>query len=995
MRPPSAPRSLHSKPAGCSGCALETRGTGYVPACGPPTAPILLVGEAPAYDELVQGEPFVGAAGSMLTRITRKNGWDRAAFRIDNSVRCAPPKMWLHGAPWQHAAVSYCRQYTDPVLAESHQVLVPMGAAAIKRVLGVSGKHCGPEAFHGTVTVLPSGQRVVPTFHPSYLQRGATNLIGVVSFDLQRAHEAVAGWDPEPITLVEDPPIDWFTAWAAQTVAAGQQDPDGTWLVVDIETPDKAGGRDEGELGSEDQSYRIERVNVCCHPDEGVTVPYVEPYISALDGLLTAFPGIVVGWNLDYDLPRLAAAGHRLGGRPLDFMWAWHILQSDLPRGLGFVAPFYSTFGPWKHLTGSKPVTYACLDGPQTLRSAFGIARDLQAAGQWDVFLRHVDDLDRRVLKPASVVGVRVDRPQLLQFKADLSTKARRLLHQLQGHIPESCRPLQPAGGLKKAPLAGEVISKGRATKKDGTAKKDPGDELKQQLYAQTATIVEKLVIRDIQVCMACGAQEISRTHRCQDKSLTPDVQIQVATVTRWFWQEPFNPDSPDQILAVIKAKGHQPGKSKTTDESTDRKTLETNLAKTKDPFYKDLLAYRAIQKVRSTYVIGTEKRLDADDRLHPQHTFKPSTQRLSYVAPNIQNVVARDSGEESLAAGFRRCVVSATECRLLEVDYSGIEAVLVGWFARSPAYIRLAKQGVHAGLASHVIGEPYDPTWDDQTLAAYLLDIKKRTKTDRNDSLYDICKRVVHGSGYCLTPFGMQRNFPEQFPTVAKAEKLQKIYFSMAPDIPAWQTLVQRFAHDHGYLGGPGDPPFGHPYGYRHWFWSVVGYQRLTMAQYLRRQSKGQPVTMVNNVPYSVVHAEDAKRAVAFLPQSTAAAILKEAMLELFANPEGANYVGDAYFGRTPLRAPIHDSLLLEVPLRVWDRTLERVLRVMQAPLPALPCPPAWGLGLSLSIGVEAKAGSNWAAMAVIDERVTAVERDVVPEDEDAEDVADLGTVA
>jgi hypothetical protein len=96
-----------------------------------------------------------------------------------------------------------------------------------------------------------------------------------------------------------------------------------------------------------------------------------------------------------------------------------------------------------------------------------------------------------------------------------------------------------------------------------------------------------------------------------------------------------------------------------------DRKTLEANLAKTKHPFYRALLDYRAIKKVLSTYVEGTERRLDADDRLHPHFTFKPSTQRLSCTAPNIQNVVAdreKVDGKPGLASGYRTCVVARAE---------------------------------------------------------------------------------------------------------------------------------------------------------------------------------------------------------------------------------------------------------------------------------------------------------------------------------------------
>ncbi len=113
-----------------------------------------------------------------------------------------------------------------------------------------------------------------------------------------------------------------------------------------------------------------------------------------------------------------------------------------------------------------------------------------------------------------------------------------------------------------------------------------------------------------------------------------------------------------------------------------------------------------------------------------------------------------------------------------------------------------------------------------------------------------------------------------------------------------------------------------------------------------------------------------DANRVIAFYPQSTAAGRLKEVQLALFV-PGSEFYIGDAYFGRTPLLGPIHDSLLLHLPNRVFDRVLEIVLRVMQTPSSYLPIPPAWGWGPYLPIGVSAKTGKNWAERVTVDDQI------------------------
>jgi len=416
--------------------------------------------------------------------------------------------------------------------------------------------------------------------------------------------------------------------------------------------------------------------------------------------------------------------------------------------------------------------------------------------------------------------------------------------------------------------------------------------------------------------------------------------------------------------------------------------TLE-KLEHTGDPFYRTLLNYRAVIKVKGTYVEGTESRLDAEDRIHPVPTFRPSTMRLSYVDPNITNVVGDKDGAQTLAAGFRACLRAAPGCRLLEVDFSGIEAVQVGWYSRDPAYIRLAKLGVHAGLASHFLGRPYDPRWSDAEIGAYFREIKKEHPKVSHQS-----KRCVHGDNYGLTEFGMVQQFPDAFPTLPIARKFKAVYRTMAPAVPAWQRQVRERAFRQHYLGGPGD----HPFGYKHWFWSVFTYKRIGEQQrrgLLRRYPDDPPVAVINGTPFKVTLGEDGKRCVAFYPQSTAAGVLKEAMLALFADPDSPDYIGDAHFGRTPLRAPIHDSLLLEVPERAWDQVYETVCRVMQQPIRQQPCPAEWGLGPCLTIGVEAKAsalGGTWQAMETV-ELPVGVAGDVgpTPEADEADDLADL----
>lgn len=1021
--PPSS-----KKPAACQGCSLYDRGHGFVPPDGPKNAPILIMGESPGYEEAALGRPFIGAAGSMLERILRRNRLQRGQFRVGNITSCVPPGMVMEGTSYQHTAIAHCAVHRDVLLNEGHSVVVAAGATALKTLLGLHGAaRIRVEEFHGTVHDDPEGRfKIVPTFHPSYLQRGAHNLIGTVSYDLQVAMEIAKGvWEPEPIDAVIDPPVAWFDAWVAQLEAAALQDPEGVAIASDIETPDKAGGKPENELTPDDDSYTITRFNFACHPDQGVTIPYSGPYIDLIDRVLK-IRARHYWWNgYGYDWARVATAGHRLDPQfQIDLMIAAHILQSDVPLGLGFWAPFYSRYGAWKHLSATDPELYACLDGPQTLRTGYGIVGDLIAQGQWRAFQEDCHELYHYALKPAQDIGILIDRPALQNFHDDLAAKQVTKLEEMQAHVPEQLHPLTHETSRQPDPT--HLHPDARTHTLKGVEKADAPDPIKAQLYAR-ALRIERTVSRLIQVCVTCGEEEVHKKHRCHrddgkiDKDRIPSLILEDRLVVRWFWQEPFNPDSSKQMLAYIKHRGHKPGKNKKTrEDSADRETLNRLAKTTKDPFYQINLDYRAVKKVDSTYALPTMRRVDKEvaegreGRLHPIPTFRPSTGRLSYVSPNITNIVVDKDNRKNLAGGFRRCVTAAPGCRLLEADFSGIEAIETGWFARDPAYIRLATLGVHAYLAAHLLNRPANLSWSNADLVAYFKEIKHA-----HPLVYDRAKRCCHGTNYGLTPYGMAATFPDLYPDEKEATRVQRIYFDICPTLPVWHQALRQHAYDAGCLGGPGAvligddnrcykqgwtgaSPWSHPFQYRHWFWSVLAYSPINESQRLRRVKAHKPVVEIQGRWFAINWGEDSKRVIAFYPQSTAAGVLKRSIRPLFTNPAHPSYIGDAYYGRTPLRAPIHDSLLLEVPDRAWDRVVSCVAREMLRPILEQPLPAVWGMGTHLTVGIEAKAGKNWLEVEGIQvpgmSELGLTEQGgsyMGTEESDEEDAQELGVVA
>lgn len=881
------------KPVSCQGCPLAELGTGFAPPIGPKAAKLLFVGEALGEVEAKQSKPFVGPAGQWLNRLFRQIGIDREEVRITNVVSCKPPNDWLVGAPWEKAAIAHCSRHLQLVLEEDHKVVVALGATAGK-VLTQDHRYSGL-LWHGCA--VPILQKVVvPTFHPAYIIRGNHNLTGVVAHDIQKAKEvSEEGYHPDPISLQIDPEVGWFNDWIDTYIESREA----SWLAVDIETAGKI-GKDEDELG-EDQTP-ITRINFSYNPDEGVTVPWEEAYMPGIKRLLS-HNGVKIFWYLHYDGPKLTAQGAPPNGTVLDAMDMWHVLQSDLPKKLGFVAPFYSKqMHPWKHLFESEPGKYAALDAVHTLRIAHGVCKQLTDQNRWDAYWRHCYQLDTTVLRPAEKEGLLVDKVELERFGAELKAQKDISYTKTQSLIPDDIKPLYPRAGWKKP----------------------PGDRKADMLEFDRTAVV--------QVCTSCNQAEVAKTHRCKDKKLQPKIELLERVVKRYYVREEFNPGSSKQVLDYIRYKKLKPGKNKKTKAaSADEKALN-RLAKTKDPLFKEVLAYRKVQKVEGTYVNGARKRIADDGRLHCTFTHNPSTPRLACEDPNLQNVVSDKEGSEALAAGFRHCLVAMPGCALVEADYSGIEAVETGWFAGDPAYIRLARLGVHAYLTSHLVGNPADLDWEDEKLAAHLAWVKKHHKLE-----YRKVKGVVHGANYGRTAFGMHAGEPELFENVEAAQRIEDLYYSLCPKLPKWQEDIRRRAHKQHYLGGD-----DHPFKYKHWFWSVY---------------------VFNNKTKKYTLGDDGKRCIAFYPQSTAAGVLYEACLRLM-RPGGDNYIGDLYNGRTPIRALIHDSILAEVPKNKLDEYMTKVHAEMTRPIQQQPCPPEWNMGTHLQIGVEIKVGTTWGSM-------------------------------
>ena len=164
--PAGALHALREEIGDCTRCPLHSQGRRQVVfGVGNPSADLMFVGEAPGADEDIQGEPFVGRAGQLLTKIIEAIGFKRSDVYIANVIKCRPPGN-RNPAPEE---VSTCQPFLfRQIDAIRPRVIVALGTFAAHTLLGTDAPI---SRLRGRVHEFRGGSKLVPTFHPAFLLR--------------------------------------------------------------------------------------------------------------------------------------------------------------------------------------------------------------------------------------------------------------------------------------------------------------------------------------------------------------------------------------------------------------------------------------------------------------------------------------------------------------------------------------------------------------------------------------------------------------------------------------------------------------------------------------------------------------------------------------------------------------------------------------------------------------------------------------------------------
>jgi len=184
----------------CTRCGLHATRTQAVPGTGPCPADVMVVGEAPGFNEDVQGKPFVGAAGKLLDKLLERIGLGRESVYITNVLKCRPPQNRDPMPNEAEACLPYLRaQYR---LVQPKAVLI-LGRHALERMLPGVGSI---SRVHGQI-FMRGGVAFMPVYHPAAALHN-----GSLVRDLEQDFDRVRGYldevlrPPEPEPLAEPEP---------------------------------------------------------------------------------------------------------------------------------------------------------------------------------------------------------------------------------------------------------------------------------------------------------------------------------------------------------------------------------------------------------------------------------------------------------------------------------------------------------------------------------------------------------------------------------------------------------------------------------------------------------------------------------------------------------------------------------------------------------------------------------------------------------------------
>lgn len=331
-----------------------------------------------------------------------------------------------------------------------------------------------------------------------------------------------------------------------------------------------------------------------------------------------------------------------------------------------------------------------------------------------------------------------------------------------------------------------------------------------------------------------------------------------------------FNINSPKQLGTILFDElGLKPKNQKHT-STGQRSTRESELEKLRDihPIINDILEYREIQKLLSTYIDNLPPLLDAGSRLHAQFLQTGTTTgRMASQNPNLQNIPVHSVRGRVIRNAF----VASKGFTLVGFDYSQIELRLAAILSKDEKFLEIFRSGrdVHSEVASYVFGVSPDSVDKE---------MRRRAKVINFGILYGM---------------GINALRAQLGTTTAEAHEFYENYFEQFPKLLEYLESTKGFARKYGYT----ETMFGR----RRQFSNIKSSLRYVVAQAER---------MAINAPI----------------QGTEADIIKLAMVRIDEMFSHKKYEKDAY-----LLLQVHDELIYEIRTEKLYEVAKEIQTIME----------------------------------------------------------------
>jgi len=163
--PVSALKIIREDLGDCTRCVLHKQGRKQIVfGVGNPQADLMFIGEAPGADEDIQGEPFVGRAGQLLTNMIKAMGLRREDVYIANIIKCRPPG---NRTPERDECATCSPFLMRQIEVIKPKVIVALGAVAARTLLAINAPM---SEFRGRFYDF-RGTKLAVTYHPAFLLR--------------------------------------------------------------------------------------------------------------------------------------------------------------------------------------------------------------------------------------------------------------------------------------------------------------------------------------------------------------------------------------------------------------------------------------------------------------------------------------------------------------------------------------------------------------------------------------------------------------------------------------------------------------------------------------------------------------------------------------------------------------------------------------------------------------------------------------------------------